>query len=178
MNVLYLGPASPVLDYLKKAHAVRHTESEVVDADADWVVSYGYRYILPAEFCEKFDGRAVNLHIGLLPWNRGAHPNVWSVLDGTPSGVTLHYIDAGIDTGDIIAQQEVRFGYSVTLKDSYESLKRYAEGLFYKSWPSVVAGTAPRTKQPHIGTYHKAADLPKDIDWESPRGMLCGNVFA
>lgn len=46
----------------------------------------------------------MNLHISYLPWNKGADPNFWSCIDGTPAGVTLHHIDAGVDTGDIIAQ--------------------------------------------------------------------------
>lgn len=177
MNVLYLGPDSPLVAFLERNYTVDRTEAPISDAHADWIVSYGYRHILPAAFCEKFDGRAVNLHIGYLPWNRGAHPNVWSALDRTPSGVTLHYIDQGIDTGDIIAQQVVTFDPFDTYKQSHDALKRYAEALFVKTWPDLVAGTASRTKQSEIGSFHRAADLP-DLEWDSPRGMICGDVFA
>ena len=182
MKILYLHAPNDGLPLMRLfAGAVYSTPDPVTEfhlKDAEWIVSYGYRHILSPEVCERFDGRAVNLHIGLLPWNRGAHPNVWSAVDGTPSGVTLHYIDAGIDTGDIIAQQEVRFGDAVTLKASYEALKRSAELLFIKTWPALVAGTAPRIKQPHAGTYHKSADLPENINFALPRGVLRDRVFA
>ena len=50
----------------------------------------------------------VNLHISYLPWNRGAHPNFWSFFDATPTGVSIHLIDKGIDTGPIIVQKKVK----------------------------------------------------------------------
>ena len=50
------------------------------------LVSFGYRFILPGDLLARFPDRAVNLHIAYLPWNRGAHPNVWSAYEGTPAG--------------------------------------------------------------------------------------------
>ena len=44
----------------------------------------------------------VNLHKAYLPYNKGAHPNFWSFAENTPSGITIHVIDSGIDTGNII----------------------------------------------------------------------------
>ena len=63
------------------------------------------------------------MHISLLPWNRGYHPNIWSFLEDTPKGVTIHYINEGIDTGDIIVQKEIVIDEDKeTLKSSYEIL--------------------------------------------------------
>lgn len=182
-TVLYLCAANdglPLMGFLD-AHPVYTTADKVEERQlraAKWIVSYGYRHILPREVCERFDGRAVNLHIGYLPWNRGAHPNVWSALEGTPSGVTLHHMDAGVDTGDVIAQERVLLADDLTLRASYGVLRAAAEGMFGRVWPEFVAGRASRTKQVGAGTYHRIADLPPDVDWDTPRGMICGNVFA
>ncbi len=44
--------------------------------------------------------------MGYLPFNRGAHPNFWSFMEKTPSGVTMHEINSGIDKGKIIVQKK------------------------------------------------------------------------
>src|ERR1700694_5912727 len=64
-------------------------------------VSANFGYILKSPMLDLLPLGCINLHTALLPYNRGAHPNVWSIAEGTPAGVTLHYIDEGVDTGDI-----------------------------------------------------------------------------
>ena len=64
----------------------------------DFIISYGYRHILKKDLIEMFPRKIANLHISLLPWNRGADPNLWSFLEDTPKGVTIHYIDCSVDT--------------------------------------------------------------------------------
>ena len=51
----------------------------------------------------------INLHISYLPYNRGAHPNFWSFVENTPSGVSIHQVDSGIDTGKIVIQKQINF---------------------------------------------------------------------
>jgi methionyl-tRNA formyltransferase len=126
--------------------------------DVDWIVSYGFRHIIREPLVSKFAGRMVNLHISYLPWNRGADPNFWSWFDDTPKGVTLHYIDAGLDTGDIIGQREVRFGPNETLRTSYEKLQGEIAQLFDDAWPLVRNCSLTARKQITGGSYHRAID--------------------
>ena len=87
----------------------------------DLTISYTYRYILSGEILDALGGNVVNLHNSFLPFNRGADPNIWSILEGTPRGVTLHYMTAGLDKGSIIAQRLVgACGPEATLASSYE----------------------------------------------------------
>ena len=58
----------------------------------DLAVSYTYRYLIPEEILQAFHFNVVNLHNSFLPWNRGADPNLWSILGDGPRGVTLHYV--------------------------------------------------------------------------------------
>ena len=60
---------------------------------------------------------------------------MWSFLEDTPKGVTIHYIDEGIDTGDIIVQKEVFIDEDKeTLKSSYEILNKEIQALFKENW--------------------------------------------
>jgi methionyl-tRNA formyltransferase len=151
----------------------------VNDCDADFLVSFGYRYIVARDILARFPHRAVNLHISYLPWNRGAHPNVWAHYEGTPSGVTVHHMDPGIDTGDIIVQKQITFGPGETLQTSHAALMREIEDLFFDSWPSVKAGTAPRSRQQGRGSYHSVADLERiqsllTNGWDTPLAAIAG----
>ena len=143
----------------------------------DFIVSYGYQHIIGADVLEHLNGRAVNLHISFLPWNRGSHPNVWSFIEDTPKGVSIHYIDAGIDTGDIIAQREVAFTGIETLVTSYERLGDEVEALFREVWPAIREGTAARYKQQNAGSYHRKKDLDRVAHlltegWDTPVAKL------
>ncbi len=143
----------------------------------DWIISHGYRHILPPEVLALRPDRFVNLHISLLPWNRGADPNFWSFLEGTPKGVTVHHIDAGVDTGDIIAQREITFDGGETLAGSYDVLQRAVVGLFAETWPGLRTGRAERRRQPAGGTIHRARDKEPFLHllargWDTPVAVL------
>jgi methionyl-tRNA formyltransferase len=149
---------------------------EVRALRADIAVSVMFGYILRRPFLELFPRGVVNLHPALLPWNRGAFPNVWSIVDGTPSGVTLHYIDGGIDTGDIVAQAAVEVLPADTGQSLYERLEEGGLELFKQNWASLAAGTAARMPQPSGGTSHVTADVDRidriELDRSYPAGQL------
>tara|TARA_B100000795_G_scaffold244240_1_gene208662 strand:+ start:49 stop:903 length:855 start_codon:yes stop_codon:yes gene_type:complete len=103
--------------------------------------------------------RAINLHISYLPYNRGTDPNFWSFVDNTPCGVSIHYIDEGVDTGDIIVQEKVSFNSEKdTLKDSYSKLQLTIQELFKQNWHDIQALRCSRQKQVGIGTFHKKSE--------------------
>ena len=62
-------------------------------------ISVLFGYILKREVLDLTPAGCVNIHPALLPYNRGAYPNVWSIIERTPAGVTIQYIDEGVDTG-------------------------------------------------------------------------------
>jgi methionyl-tRNA formyltransferase len=61
--------------------------------------------LLKARLLDSFPGRAVNIHLGLSPYYRGAGTNFWPLVNGEPEycGATIHLLDAGVDTGPVIA---------------------------------------------------------------------------
>jgi methionyl-tRNA formyltransferase len=126
----------------------------------DLGVSGWFGYVLKPDLLGTFGKGCVNLHAAYLPWNRGWHTNVWPILDGSPAGVTLHYIDEGIDTGDLIAQRAVPVRPTETGGSLHERLTLEIIDLFKQSWPEIVAGRATRTPQDHArATRHKKGDL-------------------
>ena len=74
----------------------------------DLIISFGYRKIIDKKILLKLKRPIINLHMSLLPYNRGSHPNFWSFIDGTPKGITIHEISNGIDDGDIIFQKNLK----------------------------------------------------------------------
>ena len=136
---------------------------EVLDTiralNPDIAVSVMFGYILRDPMIGLFPRGVVNLHPSYLPYNRGAYPNVWSIIDGTPAGTTLHYIDRGVDTGDIIAQRRVEVTATETGGSLYEKLEATSLALFQETWPMIQDGTAPRTTQKGTGTSHRTADV-------------------
>ena len=130
----------------------------VSELKPDIIVSYNHRFILKNDVIAVPKLGVINLHISYLPWNKGADPNFWSHVEGTPKGVTVHYINAGIDTGDIIAQKQVVFSAQDTLSTSYAKLHKEIQDLFYGIWPDIKNGKNGRTKQEGEGTSHLVKD--------------------
>lgn len=121
-----------------------------------------FDYILRPEFLDLCPAGVVNLHPSYLPYNRGQYPNVWSIVERTPAGVTLHYIDVGVDTGDIIAQRQVPIEPIDTGETLYRKLERACVELFEETWPLIRSGRAfriPQNKQG--GTCHRTWDVER-----------------
>jgi len=143
---------------LKSEVVLRRIES--LKPDIGLSILFGY--ILSSEFINLFTKGIVNLHPSFLPYNRGQYPNVWSIIEGTPSGVTLHHLDEGIDTGDIIAQQEVQTESTDTGETLYRKLESVSIRLFQEYWPLIREGKEPRRPQAGLkGTYHITKDVEK-----------------
>jgi methionyl-tRNA formyltransferase len=132
-------------------------ELSALGADAALSVKFGY--ILRPSFLALFPDRIVNLHTSLLPYNRGAFPNVWAILDKTPAGVTVHVVDRGVDTGPILGQVEVPIFAWDTGASLYERLDSVAVHLLREIWPDVSAGRLLPREQSGPGTTHRVADV-------------------
>lgn len=119
-----------------------------------------YAYLLRQDFLALLPQGCLNLHPAYLPYNRGMYPNVWSIVEGTPSGVTLHYIDEGIDTGDIVRQKQVEVLCTDTGESLYHRLESAGLQLLRETWPDIKHGKVTRVAQRSEGaTFHKKIDV-------------------
>lgn len=138
----------------------KKTLKNISELQTSIAISAFFSYILKPELLALFQQGVINIHPSLLPFNKGLHPNVWSIIDETPSGVTLHYIDKGIDTGDIITQQEVSVRPVDTGKTLYLKLEDTSIQLFKKTWPAIESGVFKRAPQkPNEGSFHYGKEL-------------------
>lgn len=120
---------------------------EIVDKhNADYIILAGYLSILSEKFTEKYARRIINIHPSLLPKFGGAgmyginvHKAVLACGTETKTGATVHYVDKGTDTGEIIAQGMI----DILPSDTPETLqKRVLTEVEHKLLPSVVARLA------------------------------------
>jgi methionyl-tRNA formyltransferase len=175
MSILYLGPNTPLVSWIKfQGEDVNWCNDEITGLapkGVDFVVSYNYAYVLSQDFLRSVNYRAINLHTSLLPWNRGTHPNVWSFLRNTPKGVTIHCIDDELDTGDILYQKELFFdSEKLTLAETYNTLQTEVRTLFFDHWDELKLDHCPRFKQPCKFPLNKKEDLDRVIlpsGWET-----------
>ncbi len=162
---LYGYQKPPLLDWLQNEGNIVIPYTEPLTAEVlqrynpDLVISFGYRHIISKEVLESYPHQMINLHIAYLPWNRGSKPNFWSIWDGTPNGVTVHLIDEGMDTGDILYQEQMTFDDTITLQQSYDSLQTAIQALFRTHWQEIRQGCATATAQGGQGTVHYERDF-------------------
>ena len=144
---------------------VWHTASPISSTQGyDLAISFGYRHILKENVINSSSAPIINLHISYLPYNRGAHPNFWSFYEGTPSGVSIHLIDKGIDTGPILFQKYANFPKNATtFIQTYDFLIELIEQLFVENIQQIITKSYQPKNQKHKGTYHRIADLPTDF---------------
>jgi methionyl-tRNA formyltransferase len=126
---------------------------------------------------------ALNLHYALLPRNRGCAPIAWAVLQGDPeTGVTLHELDAGIDTGAIVAQRRVPIDSLDSARDVYDKCTSAAMKLYATWHPRVRTGDLPRTPQDgRQATYHPKDELDfskRSVDTNRPTLNVYRHVRA
>lgn len=101
----------------------------------DFIALAGYMRILSPEFVKKYNKRVINIHPSLLPAFKGANAIQDAFNYGVRvSGVTIHYVDAGIDTGKIIEQEIVYIDDDETL----DSFKDKIRELEHELYPKVI----------------------------------------
>lgn len=106
-----------------------------------FIISSGYAPIIKKDIISLYPNKIINIHISYLPYGKGIYPNLWTVFEGNPSGVSIHGIDEGIDTGYIIARKRIYFDNEKdTLKTSHNKLLKEAELLFFKYWNTILSG--------------------------------------
>jgi methionyl-tRNA formyltransferase len=171
LEAVFLGmndAGEEVYDWLNKREDVKVkallTEKEqlslIKQIEPDIVVSSGFEHKVPKEIIEVPEEGIVNLHPSYLPYNRGSHPHIWSLVEGTPAGVSIHYMVESIDEGPVIDKKEVRVEPQDTARTLYDRLTRQMVELFKQNWSKIVEGTVEAEDQNlDEGNTHYQRDL-------------------
>ncbi len=143
------------------------------------VVAYGR--ILPQTFLDVAKYGSINVHGSLLPKYRGAAPIQWAVLNGDKTtGVSVQYMAAAMDAGDVISARETEIGEFETAGELFDRLKTLGAELLAETVRKIASGSVIRVPQNEAdATYTKMLDKNMSpIDWnKSPREIvkhICG----
>lgn len=164
VKVRALAAGIPVL----QPPRIRHIVEELKAFAADVFVVVAYGQILPRTVLEIPKLACLNIHASLLPKHRGAAPIQAAIRDGdTETGVTIMWMDEGLDTGDMLLVERLPILAEDTGGVLHDKLAAAAPQPLMKALELVSAGTAPRIPQDHERATH-VKKLEREhgrIDW-------------
>lgn len=151
---------------LAKRHDVdhRHTTNVNKGAYREYVKDRSPDVLVSIAATQQFDTDliklpsrcAINIHSSLLPEYRGVSPSFWTLLNDEPTtGITVHYIDEALDTGDVIRQEQLEIRDDDTLHSLNERVAEHGSTVLRAALDDIRNGTVQRTPiDPDEGTYY------------------------
>lgn len=153
--------------------------SELEKLNADIFIVCGFQYFLPSGLINMPALGTLNFHTSLLPRHAGMHPGFWTIWYGDKkSGMTIHFMDEGIDTGDLAYQSAV----PVITGDSIESLYRRiwdsSDKLIKKLLSDIEKGNIAHKKQDYSNYFYNYEITEKDfeLDFRQPAETLNNRI--
>jgi methionyl-tRNA formyltransferase len=125
----------------------------------DYWISVHFPYLVPPEVLAIPHIGSLNLHPAFLPYNRGWHTPTWAIMEGTPYGATLHWMDEGLDSGPIVLQKDIEVLPEDTAHSLYKRVLALEVELFRDALPLIRNGELPKKPQSAGSTTHQRADL-------------------
>ena len=169
LNMLLKDTGVPLLLLSKKDYRIQLADA-IEQYKPDIGVIMTFPYVLPAEIITMPAKGFVNFHYGLLPACRGPQPILWHLLNNdTEAGVTLHQLDAGIDTGPVITQEKISIAQNDTYgtlqtKLAYLAAKLSANFLKILSYGTIIP-SAPQDES-KAAYYNMPGAKELTIDWK------------
>ena len=139
-------------------------ESEIIEFikgnEIDLIILSWWPKIITRELISSSKLGAINFHPSLLPFNRGKHYNFWNIVEDVDFGVTIHFVDEKIDTGDILFQRKIDKTWEDTGKTLYVKAQKEIIQLFTENYKKIRTGNFKRVKQNlNEGSFHFAREL-------------------
>jgi methionyl-tRNA formyltransferase len=147
----------------------------------DLFIVASYRNLIAPELLALPPCGAVNLHMAPLPKYRGAHPENWAIINGeTEMGYTVHYLDSGIDSGDVIRQQAVPILPEDTILSLTFKLAAAGPAMLVDVVRDLMAGHVERNPQDPTAASYYPPRTPADgeIDWARSSDEIVNLVRA
>ena len=177
VKTLALAAAVPVLQPERARDEEFFESLRALQPDLIAVAAYGQ--ILPKRLLDLPQFGCVNVHTSLLPKYRGAAPIQWAILNDDPeTGVTIMKMDAGLDTGDILAREKTTISAEDTSQSLHDRLAQMGADLLVRTIPDYVAGRIQARPQPIEGATHARKITKEDghIDWSRPARTIWNQV--
>ena len=159
----------------------RQSIEEISARSPQAIIVMAYGQILPRGILETPRVACLNLHASLLPRHRGAAPIQAAIASGDPeTGITVMYMDEGLDTGDILLQRKIDILPTETGGSLHDRLGQIAPDALLESLQLLAKEIAPRIPQNNaLATY--ASKLNRNdgkIDWSQPADILERKIRA
>ena len=164
---------------------LRIKSGEAIEYIADWqpelIITASYGQIIPPAILEMPAAGCINIHASLLPRYRGAAPIQRCLMAGEDkTGVTIMFMDEGLDTGDILLQQEVAISDAATFGQLHDELALVGAELLMTAIKKLQAGDlAARKQDESAATY--ASMLKKEdeiINWQKEARQIFNQIRA
>ena len=181
LSLIHVGEAADTLSVawaaglpVMAARNFNHPEAlaALAELTADVAVVSCFTQRLPAALLSVPRYGFLNIHPSLLPAYRGPVPVFWQLRDGAETGVTVHYMDEGLDTGDIAAQTAEPLPDGISQADAERQLMLAGAGLLRGVLANLARGVVDRQPQPAGGSYFgfpQPADFALSVDWPARR---------
>jgi methionyl-tRNA formyltransferase len=155
-----VGDIRQVANELRVPWTTRSVNQAELPFQPDVISSVGYRNIIRPHIIDLVGGAIFNLHPSLLPRHRGCSSVPWAIIDGdAETGVTAHYIDAGIDTGKVILQSRIAIEAGETQLSLYRKCIKVA-GEVWRDALTLVAAGEPGVEQSETGASYHSRGAP------------------
>lgn len=158
-------------EFKKAVHYFKEINSEIKyikTLKPDIIFVLGLSQIIPSEILSTPSMGCIGSHPALLPQNRGRHPVIWAIANGLKkSGITLFWMNSGIDSGDILAQKE----FVITSKDNastvYGKIEKISREMLKENIPDLERGIIKRVRQGNsrVNYWRKRVKKDGEIDW-------------
>ena len=127
---------------------IRNEYEDIISLNPDIIITCAYGQIIPEVILNNPRFGCINVHASLLPKLRGGAPIHKAIIYGyDKTGITIMYMDKGMDTGDIISKHEVKIEDTDTAETLHDKLQKVAVPLLMDTLPKIIDGTNERIKQ-------------------------------
>lgn len=127
---------------------IKEEYKEIIDLNTDIIITCAYGQIVPEVILNYPKYGCINVHASLLPKLRGGAPIHKAIIYGYDvTGITIMYMDKGMDTGDMISKKEVKIEDNDTAETLHDKLQKVSVTLLLETLPKIISGTNKREKQ-------------------------------
>ena len=138
-----------------------HGVALLSDLEPDLILCVHFPYLLTAAVLSIPSRGCLNLHPAYLPWNRGWHTSSWAILENTPAGASLHWMDEGLDKGPLALRREVPIRPDDTAHTLYLRILESEKRLLDEAVPCMLRDNLGTEQQAPGGTFHRKKDLSR-----------------
>jgi len=175
-NIIHLAWANQIPVYLVRNMKETAVQDLLIDLRPDIACVACFPFLIPAEILTIPKHGFLNIHPSLLPAYRGPHPLFWIFRNGDQekTGVTLHWMDEGLDTGDILSQRPISLKDGISGNEADFLCATVGGEMLLEGLEEIASGQPPRRPQPPGGSYYPgptAESFTLDPGWSARRAF-------